>query len=221
MDINSEMKKYYHERAQEYDDWYLRNGSYDKGKELNKLWFSDLNILKEYAENIENRDILELAAGTGMWTQYLMLKNSVLPTDSSSEMLNMNHKKTGLDGLILDAFNIPPSSFTGYNTCFFGFWLSHIDKEFVAPFYEGLIRGLSKKSRAIIFDSYFNKNELNCLNFENQIQQRVLKNGSVYNVYKKYYTKKELTELGDLFFDTYKIFTTPNYFYIFDGILKT
>jgi len=221
MDINNEMKKYYHERAKEYDDWYLRNGSYDKGENLNQLWYSDLKILVEYAKNIKNHHILELAAGTGMWTQHLILNNSVLPTDSSSAMLDINKKRTGLDGMILDAFNIHSSSFSEYDSCFFGFWLSHITKELITPFFDGLIKCLSEKSRIIIFDSYFNKNELNCLNFENQIQQRVLKNGKVFNVYKKYYTKEELKEIGDIFFDSYKILNTPNYFYIFDGILKT
>ncbi len=40
-----EMKTYYSARAKEYDEWFFRQGRYDRGPEMNALWFRELRAM--------------------------------------------------------------------------------------------------------------------------------------------------------------------------------
>jgi len=219
-DIIEEMKEYYCERANEYDDWYNRKNNYDKGEELNTLWFENLEILKSYCLNIKEHSILELAAGTGKWTQYLKESNRITIVDFSDEMLKINVSRTGVSCLKKDIFDLVVDEPENYDMCFFGFWLSHVPEERLDDFFFSVRKSVSRGARVVIFDSYLNKNELNCLKFENNIQVRPLLDGKIFNVYKKYYTQSELEEKIGKYFSEFKIELTPHYFFIFDGILK-
>ncbi|MBX6342304.1 MAG: class I SAM-dependent methyltransferase, partial [Thermomicrobiaceae bacterium] len=35
------MREYYRERAAEYDEWFYRQGRYDRGPEANARWFAE------------------------------------------------------------------------------------------------------------------------------------------------------------------------------------
>ncbi|BAZ37103.1 hypothetical protein NIES4101_30240 [Calothrix sp. NIES-4101] len=37
---------YYCARASEYDEWFYRQGRYDRGEEINKRWFQEVDIVK-------------------------------------------------------------------------------------------------------------------------------------------------------------------------------
>jgi ubiquinone/menaquinone biosynthesis C-methylase UbiE len=220
MDIEDEMKIYYEKRAGEYEEWYLRKNRFDKGETLNRKWFHDLEELKVFALSIKNKNIIELAAGTGMWTQYLAKNNCVLPIDSSASMLKINQKRTGLEGIVGDIYDFQIDLKKEYDLCFFGFWLSHVPKEKITTFFIRLRSLLKSTARVIIFDSYLNPNELNCLSYKENIQIRALNSGETFNVYKKYYTKDELIEIAKPHFKSFKIQFTENYFYMFDGNLN-
>ncbi|MEZ4655378.1 MAG: hypothetical protein R3E12_17755, partial [Candidatus Eisenbacteria bacterium] len=38
--------EYYQARAGEYDQWFLREGRYDRGEELNQLWFEEVALVQ-------------------------------------------------------------------------------------------------------------------------------------------------------------------------------
>ena len=58
---------YYQARAGEYDEWFLRQGRYDRGPEHRAQWFGEIEaIRRELLEAIHDRDVLELACGTGL-----------------------------------------------------------------------------------------------------------------------------------------------------------
>jgi hypothetical protein len=40
-DILQEQVQYYRERASEYDEWFFRQGRYDRGEEHRQQWFSE------------------------------------------------------------------------------------------------------------------------------------------------------------------------------------
>lgn len=221
MKLIEEMKLYYSERAREYDEWYLRKNQYDKGVEKNKLWFSDLNVLKEYAQSIQGHKIIELAAGTGMWTQFLAENNDVMPVDNSQEMLDCNFDRTGIVGKQVDIFETSWHREFESDLCFFGFWLSHIPPERLQKFWSIVKQLLIRNGRIVVFDSYLNRTELNCLSHENNVQVRVLNDGRQFRVYKKYYTKHELEQIANELFSEYKLIFTENYFYILDGSLHS
>jgi demethylmenaquinone methyltransferase/2-methoxy-6-polyprenyl-1,4-benzoquinol methylase len=63
---------YYQARAGEYDEWFLRQGRYDHGPEMNARWFAEVEQVARALEAFAPAgDVLELASGTGLWTQRL------------------------------------------------------------------------------------------------------------------------------------------------------
>jgi len=42
-----EQIEYYRARANEYDEWFFRQGRYDRGPELNQRWFSEIELLRQ------------------------------------------------------------------------------------------------------------------------------------------------------------------------------
>ena len=69
----AEQRRYYRERAPEYDDWWFRRGGYALDPETAARWFADVRELEAALEAFGPRgDVLELAAGTGIWTRHLL-----------------------------------------------------------------------------------------------------------------------------------------------------
>ena len=46
-DVLAEQKRYYAERAPEYDDWWYRRGRYTRDAEHERLWLDDVAELEE------------------------------------------------------------------------------------------------------------------------------------------------------------------------------
>ena len=69
----AEQRRYYRERAPEYDDWWFRRAGYTLDAETEARWFADVRQLEAALEAFVPRgDVLELAAGTGIWTGPLL-----------------------------------------------------------------------------------------------------------------------------------------------------
>src|SRR5438105_12138336 len=69
----AEQRRYYRERAPEYDDWWFRRAGYALDTETRGRWFADVRELEAALEAFGPRgDALELAAGTGIWSRQLL-----------------------------------------------------------------------------------------------------------------------------------------------------
>src|ERR1700676_376597 len=110
---------YYRARAPEYDEWFLREKRYDRGPEHRKEWFRDVEQIAA---------VLELACGTGLWTQRLAENNRrIVAVDSSPEVIAINRERLGsanVEYTIADIFSWTPA--TTFDLVFFSFWLSHV-----------------------------------------------------------------------------------------------
>ena len=93
--VLKEQINYYCARADEYDDWFYRQGKYDHGEELNRQWFSEVNIVREALHQIGPVErALELASGTGVWTAELVkVAQHVTAIDASVEMITISQHK--------------------------------------------------------------------------------------------------------------------------------
>ena len=92
-----EMKRYYQSSASEFDEVFNRQGRYDQGPELNARWFAEWDeVVAQLHAFPLTGDVLELAAGTGIWTQQLLRSaRTVTAVDASADMLAINQAKVG------------------------------------------------------------------------------------------------------------------------------
>ena len=135
----TEQIEYYRARSNEYDEWFFRQGRYDRGAELNQLWFNDIETLRRAADKFRpSGDILELACGTGIWTQFLLqYANRITAVDASPEVITINQERTKsakVRYIRADLFNWQPAK--KYDVVFFAFWLSHVPPERFADFWK-------------------------------------------------------------------------------------
>lgn len=127
-----EMVAYYRARADEYDEWFYRRGRYDRGPDLNRRWFDEVAQVEAALDAAAlGGDVLELAPGTGIWTQRLAgLARSLTVVDASPEMLALCRARVASDHVSFiqaDLFSWQPAR--RYDAVFFGFWLSHVPRE--------------------------------------------------------------------------------------------
>jgi SAM-dependent methyltransferase len=122
-DLLGEQKRYYAERAPEYDDWWFRRGRYELDPEPLARWQDDIAEVEAALEAFAQGSVLELAAGTGIWTRKLVrLAEQVVAVDANAETLALNTSDAEL--VQADVFEWEPA--VPVDVVFFSFWLSHV-----------------------------------------------------------------------------------------------
>lgn len=191
---------YYKARAKEYDEWFYRIGRYDRGVEINQRWFDETAALKNVVQQVGTvESVLELACGTGIWTQELAkIGKQITAIDASPEMIEINRHKlnnSNVEYKQLDLFSWQPDK--QYDLVFFSFWLSHIPPTKVAEFLSKVYNSVLPGGKALIIDSYFEitssaKDRL--LEDNNEIyQKRKLNDEREFQIFKIYYQPDDLT----------------------------
>jgi SAM-dependent methyltransferase len=161
-DLLTEQARYYRARAGEYDDWWLRRGRYDHGEEANARWFADGDAVAAALERFApTGDVLELACGTGLWTERLLPHaRSVTAIDASQEVIELARARVDaragvadprVEYVQADLFAWEPQR--TYDVCFFSFWLSHVPEERFAGFWEKVKRAVAPDGRVFFVDS--------------------------------------------------------------------
>ena len=185
---------YYRARAGEYDEWFLRQGRYDRGEESNKEWFAEVAEVEAALESLHpSGRILEFAGGTGIWSQRLVRNcASLTVVDSSPEVLALNEarlsdSRTRYD--LSDIFTWSPDQ--QYDMVFFSFWLSHVPEERFAAFWDLVRRSLRPGGRAFLLDSRYNQLSTaadHTLNTQDSpVMVRRLNDGREFLIVKMYY----------------------------------
>ena len=153
--VLAEQRRYYRERAPEYDDWWFRRASYALDAEEAARWFADVRQLEAALESFGPRgDVLELAAGTGIWTRQLLRHaDRVTAVDAVGEVLELNRARTGgaADYVLADVFDWEPSR--QFDVCFFGFWHSHVPSAHFEGFWRLVGRALKPTGRVFLVDN--------------------------------------------------------------------
>ncbi|HVX29161.1 MAG TPA: class I SAM-dependent methyltransferase [Nitrolancea sp.] len=202
--VIDEMIAYYRARAAEYDEWFYRQNRYDHGPEINQLWFDDVAQLEAAFATIEPvDDALELAAGTGIWTEKLVkIARQLTVVDASPEMIEINRGKLpGAPVRYIQAniFDWEPDR--AYNLVFFSFWLSHVPPERLDAFLAQVRRATRRGGRLFLIDSRFEQTGAARNNplFEDEqtYRTRILNDGNQYRIVKVYYETEQLRQLLD------------------------
>jgi demethylmenaquinone methyltransferase/2-methoxy-6-polyprenyl-1,4-benzoquinol methylase len=149
---------YYQARAGEYDEWFLRQGRYDRGPQANAQWFREVEQVQQALDAFRPRGhVLELACGTGLWTQRLLRHaQHISAVDASPEVLALNEQKvrsSRVRYVQADLFEWRPAE--QYDVVFFSFWLSHVPPERFDAFWNLVAAALRPEGRAFFVDSLY------------------------------------------------------------------
>jgi SAM-dependent methyltransferase len=190
----AEQRRYYRERAPEYDDWWFRRGGYALDAETAARWFADVRELEAALEAFGPRgDVLELAAGTGIWTRHLLRHaDRVTAVDAVPEVLELNRARTGgaADYVLADLVEWePPREF---DVCFFGFWLSHVPDARFDAFWSMVATALRPGGRVFLVDSAAGDRTHTRLRAEGEEEVRNLADGREFRLIKVRRTPEEL-----------------------------
>lgn len=198
--IDSQLE-YYRARATEYDQWWLREGRYDRGSADNQAWFDDCRAAAAALEQFRpGGSILEIACGTGIWSEKLLPFASQLTlVDGSQEMLGLAAHRLRSPRVRYIHANVfdwsPPEKF---DTVFFSFWLSHVPPKYFNAFFTLVRRCLTPAGRIFFIDSRHEQSSTavdHRLPHRQAIQlQRRLNDGREFRIYKVFYEPAKLEE---------------------------
>ena len=198
-DVLDEQLAYYRARAPEYNDWYYRRGRYEVPPERRQQWFAELEILERALYELPPiTDALELAGGTGIWTEKLaQVCNSVLVLDASEEMIAISSSRVGQNNVGYrqqDLFDWQPSE--KYDLVFAAFWLSHIPPSRLAAFLSATRKAMAISGKVFFTDGLHNPNSVaNDHQLEEPgslLQLRKLNDGRQFHVVKVFYDPRQL-----------------------------
>lgn len=152
----AEQMAYYRARAVEYDEWFYRRGRYDRDPETNARWRAEVaEVIAALDALAPGGDVLELAPGTGIWTERLLhTARTITAVDASPEMLAINHAKVASDRVSYiqaDLFSWRPER--RYDAVCFGFWLSHVPVERLDAFLATVAAALEPGGKVFFVDS--------------------------------------------------------------------
>lgn len=184
----SEQKRYYAARAPHYDDWWFRRGPYQIEASEKARWDADVAEAGAALARFAPRgSVLELAAGTGLWTRQLVrVADRVVALDANPETLARN--TADAEHVVADVFDWRPDE--RFDVCFFSFWLSHVPDDRVDEFWALVRSALRPGGRVFLVDSAGGERGRGDGSGH---ERRRLYDGREFRIVKRYWTPRELT----------------------------
>jgi demethylmenaquinone methyltransferase/2-methoxy-6-polyprenyl-1,4-benzoquinol methylase len=179
------MKQYYDTRAPEYDEWYLGLGRFASRERPG--WHEAVIALEYAVDALAPARTLDVACGTGFLTRHL--RGEVTGLDQSERMIEIAGDR------------LPSAAFVQSDAIPLPFADASFDRVFTGHFYGHLRDGerdafLAEARRVapelIVVDSAIRPDH-----DREEVQERILNDGSTFEVYKRYFDGDELArELG-------------------------
>lgn len=186
------MQEYYALRAPVYDHVYAKPERQ-----------SDLDEMEKWlVETVANRNILEIACGTGYWTEAMAATaTKLLATDVNESMLEIARQKDyprkNVQFECLDMYDMKPMQ--PFDTLFGGFIWSHIALEELDRWLDHLHRLLPKGSMVIFLDNNFIEGSSSPIAHTdargNQFQDRALPDGQTFRIVKNFPDRNTFEQL--------------------------
>ncbi len=186
------MEQYYSKRAAEYEQIYQKP---ERQHELEWLRGRIPAIFRD-------RTVLEVACGTGYWTQYIARTAAkVHACDINDSVLEIAREKPIPKGRVnffkADAVSLEGVP-AGCDAAFAGFWWSHVKKSELAKFVQNLASKLEPGAVVAILDNQYAEGSSTAISRRdaegNSYQLRHLANGEQHEVLKNFPTADELRE---------------------------
>jgi SAM-dependent methyltransferase len=186
------VKAYYEARAAEYDDWWLGRGLFAERERPG--WDEERGSLVAALGELPPARTLDVACGTGFLTQHL--PGAVTGLDQSASMLELAAARVPDAGFVQsDALRLPFAD-GAFERVFTSHFYGHLEEPERERF---LAEARRVGQELVVVDSALRENVEPV-----EWQERVLENGSRWDVYKRYFRPQELAaELGggDTVFD--------------------
>jgi SAM-dependent methyltransferase len=181
------LRHYYGRRAREYERIYHRD---DPARQSEQT-----ALATDLQESLRGRSVLEIACGTGFWTEIASrVARHVVAVDASPEMLAVAQEKGPPPGRVEfklgDAYELDdvPGVFDGGLAMF---WLSHVPKARLSEFLDGWHEKLGRGSIVFMADNVYVPGVGGELLVPSSIgdtfKLRTLSDGSQHRVLKNYY----------------------------------
>jgi demethylmenaquinone methyltransferase/2-methoxy-6-polyprenyl-1,4-benzoquinol methylase len=187
---DTELRQYYAARAREYESIYEKPERQPDLRKLERL----------LPDMLAGRRVLELACGTGYWTQFLIRNaRSAVAVDASTETLALAAEKAlppeRVELRVADVYDLPDELGT-FDGAFAGFWWSHVPVRDQVRFVQSLDRRLSAGARVVLLDNLYVAGSSTPVSHRdedgNSYQERRLADGSRHTVLKNFPTESEL-----------------------------
>jgi SAM-dependent methyltransferase len=206
--MTQELAAYYAKRAAVYEQ------VYDRPERQADI----LAVRQRLKETLANHRVLELACGTGYWTQfYADAAASVLATDINPEMLELAKAKS-LDSekvkwQLADAHRFQVTE--PVSACFAAFWWSHVKREEQEGFLADLRKKLGKDCLLVLLDNVFVDGSSTTIartdQHGNTYQIRTLPDGERTEIIKNFPTDSALRKKIAPAANDIRIFRLPHY----------
>ena len=191
------MLDYYNKRLQEYETVYKKR---ERQADL-------IALLARLQTDVSRQEVLELACGTGWWTERLAAHAaSWIATDADTGALDIVQHKA-IQGLsattTLNAYQ--PSVSTPVDCVFAAHWYSHLRLDERSIFFRSVHGCLKPGGRLIMLDNNFvsgSSTAISRTDIEgNTYQTRKLKYGSLHEVLKNFPDQQQLAASGKPYFE--------------------
>ncbi len=180
------MKAYYDARAPEYDDWYYGGGQFAERDRPG--WDEEVAALVGALRSLPPARTLDVACGTGFLTRHL--SGEIVGLDQSSAMLAIVSERLP-DAAFVEADALEPLPFPdrSFDRVVTGHFYGHLQPAERARF---VAEARRVARELVVVDSALREDVQ-----PESIQERVLDDGSRWEVYKRYFGPQELVaELG-------------------------
>jgi len=179
------MREYYEERASEYDDWYLGRGLFAERERPG--WKNELATLQRALASLPWAHTLDVACGTGFLTR--QLPGEIVGLDQSEQMLEIARAQVPAAAFVqADAFALPFAD-GAFERVFTAHFYGHLDQSERGLF---LAEAARVAPELVVCDAALRPDRE-----REEMQERILEDGSRWPVYKRFFGAEELAaELG-------------------------
>ena len=179
------MKAYYEARAREYDDWWLGRGRFAERDRPD--WDRQRAALIATIQGLPRARTLDVACGTGFLTRHL--PGDVVALDQSQGMLDVAAQQAPNADLVRGEGTALPFEDTSFDRVFTSHFYGHLEEDERRAF---LAEARRVARELVIADASLAHSPV-----AEEYQERVLNDGSCWEVYKRFFTGDGLAaELG-------------------------
>lgn len=185
------IQDYYARRAPEYDRIYLKPERQQ-----------DLRQIEQWLPAVfAGASVLEIACGTGYWTQFIApVARQLVAVDAAAETMRIARERAGCEKVEFiegDAYALDLGG-RRFEGGFAGFWFSHVPRSRVREFLLGFHRALAPGATVVLLDNLYVEGSSTPISERdgdgNTYQIRPLANGTRHWLIKNFPTEEQLRD---------------------------